>query len=430
MARYLETRFAEALAVPLLGGVEVHIVEYHHIDPGDRNDGWRPVTLLINFVDNPDARTTFSAVRHAFTSARCSSHIFDGRDGVARLCRHLEGITFDTADAVFFAGEDADVAPHALQKIVYAVPANSRGLFVLVGHDCRRWKPASGISGFVQGVSHTSPATAMSVFLLLAALSAPHTATCLDHEDVLASLGTAERPAVLVETIWLREQHQLVYPGTGDVLAIRQAAVISCHLIAASLRVTEMCAMMNAIRADADRDCSIGYQAPVDALITPYLHRGIGLMPMICRLPEVDDTEVESAYEVEPRLQQLIDKYPRLFRGKAPIARSEILPGWLQLLEELLQDINRLLSDAEATAFEITQIKEKLGSLRLRFRCPGHGILVAETMNELFVPGSMQKGTVLFASVYPAERLAALVDAARDLSERVCQKCGRLDKAG
>lgn len=297
MARYLETRFAEALPVSLRGGVEVHIVEYQHIDPGERNDGWRPVMLLINFVDNPDARTTFSAVRHAFTSARCSSHVFDGGDGVARLCRHLEGMTFDSADAVIFAGADAYVSPHALQGIVDAVPVSSRGLFALVGHDCRRWNSASGISGFVRGVSVTSPSTAMSVFLLLAALSAPHTATCLDHEDVLASLGTAERPAVLVEAIWLREQHQLVYLCTGDVLAIRQASVISCHLIAAGLRVAEMYAMMNAVRADADRECSIGYQAPVDALITPHLHCGIGLMPMICRLPEVEDGDVDRLHD-------------------------------------------------------------------------------------------------------------------------------------
>lgn len=329
MARYLETRFANEPLVPLRGGVEAHIVEYHHIDPGERNDGWRPVTLLINFVDTPDARTTFGAARHAFTSARCSSHVFDGDDGVARLCQHLEGMIFDSADAVIFVGEDADVAPHALQEIVDAVPANSRGLFVLVGHDCRRWNPASGISGFVRGVSLTSPATAMSVFLLLAALSAPHTVTCLDHEDVLASLGTAERPAVLVEAIWLREQHQLVYMETGDVLSIRQAPAISCHLIAAGLRVAEMFVMMRAVRADADWNCNINYQAPVDALITPYLHRGVALMPMICRLPEVDDGDVENSYDVEPRLQQLIDKYPRLFHGKAPIARSEILPGWL-----------------------------------------------------------------------------------------------------
>ena len=71
----------------------------------------------------------------------------------------------------------------------------------------------------------------------------------------------------------------------------------------------------------------------------------------------------------------------------------------------MLQHINRLVSDAEATAFEITQIKEKAGSLRLRFRCPGHGILAAETMNEYFVLVQMQGGTALDASVYPAERL-------------------------
>ena len=100
------------------------------------------------------------------------------------------------------------------------------------------------------------------------------------------------------------------------------------------------------------------------------------------------------------------------------------------MLAELLQDINRLLSDAQATAFEITQIKEKFESLRMRFRCPGHGILAAETMNRLFAPGPMLGGTAPDASVYPAERLTAIVDAASELSERVCQNCGRLKEAG
>lgn len=285
MARDLATRFANDRPAPLRGGVEVHIVEYHHIDPSERNDGWRPATLLINFVDNPDARATFSAVRHAFTSARCSSRVFAGDDGVARLCGYLKDMTFDSADAVIFAGEDGNVTPHALQRIVNAVPANSRGLVIFVGHDCSEWRSASGISGFVRGVSVTSPATAMSVFLLLAALSAPHTATCLDHEDVLESLGVAEQPAVLVEAIWLRERQQLACTGSGDALLISQASVISCHLIAAHLRLTEMSAWIKAVRAATNSDCSIDYQVPLEALNTPYLHRGIGLTQMICRLP-------------------------------------------------------------------------------------------------------------------------------------------------
>jgi hypothetical protein len=289
MARKLETRFAEERPVPLRDGVEVHIVEYHHIDTDERNDGWRPVNLLINFVDSSDAR----ALRHAFTSAHYSYHVFDDRDGVARLCAHMRGMTFDSADAAIFAGDDADVTPQALQEIVDAVPAASRGLFVLVGRECRRWSAAGGISGFVRGASLTSPATATSVFLLVAALSAPHTATCLDHEDVLASLGTAELPALLVESIWLREQQQLVCLCAEDGLTIGQVSVISCHLIAAGLRLAELSAMMNAVRARAGLDCSINYQAPVDALSNPYLYRGLALMSMICLglQADVDDAE-------------------------------------------------------------------------------------------------------------------------------------------
>ena len=40
--------------------------------------------------------------------------------------------------------------------------------------------------------------------------------------------------------------------------------------------------MTNALRGNATEDCGITCQAPVDALITPYLHCGVAFLALIC----------------------------------------------------------------------------------------------------------------------------------------------------
>lgn len=285
MARFMDTLFASETPAALQGGIEVHVAEYHHIDPDERSGGWRTATLLINFADQPDARITFSAVRHAFTAARCSTHVFAGVDSAARLRRQLEETPFDSLDAVIYTGEDSAVSTDALQEIVDALPEKVTGLVTLVGDDCLRWSLVRGIDGFVRGATKTSPATVVSVFLLMAALNAPHTLTCLDHEYVAASLGTAMQPAVLAEALWLRQECKLAYACNADALAVSQASSITAHLIAADLRLVEMAAMANALRADVSEDCDFTYQAPANALITPYLHRSVAFMTLICVAP-------------------------------------------------------------------------------------------------------------------------------------------------
>lgn len=288
MARFLTTRFESARPVPLRGGVSLHTVEYHHIDPDERNDGWRTVTLLMNFGDDLVARNTFDALRYAFTSARSSSHVFDGGDGLNRMRRHMESMTFDSLDIVIFAEKFAEPTPNTLAEIVESIPAGALGLVVVVSHDCGSWKTMHGISGFVRGAALTTPATALSVFLLLAALGAPHTLTCLDHEDVRASLGSAQQPALFFEAIWMRDANQLVFRRPSDKLAIRHSANVSCHLMAADLSTAEMSAIMSAVREKVDPNCNLCFQAPFDALVGPYLHQSIGLVHMICRSPTVD----------------------------------------------------------------------------------------------------------------------------------------------
>ena len=89
-------------------------------------------------------------------------------------------------------------------------------------------------------------------------------------------------------------------------------------------------------------------------------------------------------------------------------ARTASYPqGWTQLVFELFKDIDRLLNDDQATSFETLQVKEKFGRLRVRVRYRG-------TLDE---------------AGGPEAQLRALVAAAGDQSETVCQVCGRLSNS-
>ena len=70
MARHLESLFSPPALPALLGGVEVQMVEYHHIDT-DHN--WRTATRVVSFSDTPTARKTFGALRSTFAAARYSA---------------------------------------------------------------------------------------------------------------------------------------------------------------------------------------------------------------------------------------------------------------------------------------------------------------------------------------------------------------------
>ncbi len=288
MARWTDMVDAKPDPAPLRGGVEVHMLTYEPVgrlsirEGGDGWDGLPSATMLINFADESGSRSVFGALNQAFPSARCAGHVFGAGDPTADLSRVLGSERFATVDAVIFAGS-ADVAPPTLQAIVDVLRLAAPGLVIMVGDDCLRWGAIRGISGFVKGAPATTAATVMASYSLVAALSAPHTLTCLDHEDVGATLGTATKPAVLVEAVWLREDCRLVYVRVADSKVIGRARAMTCHLVAVELRLTEIRSMVNTLRADAAADCDITYQAPVNAYLAPFFHPNIALMTIICK---------------------------------------------------------------------------------------------------------------------------------------------------
>ena len=73
-------------------------------------------------------------------------------------------------------------------------------------------------------------------------------------------------------------------------------------------------------------------------------------------------------------LDDLIQRHPRLFRGEFPAIASWVPEGWAPLVEELFRKLEAMLDDEQAARFEIRQIKEKFGSLRVYAQLhPGPG---------------------------------------------------------
>lgn len=108
----------------------------------------------------------------------------------------------------------------------------------------------------------------------------------------------------------------------------------------------------------------------------------------------------------DPLLAALIRRYPRLFRGFAPRCYSWVEPGWHGLVDKLLRDVDALMTDEQLQDFEILQIKEKLGQLRLYF-------LMGDDLR-----------TALYLKV------DLLGEIAREVSGVTCQVCGARGRCG
>ena len=63
-------------------------------------------------------------------------------------------------------------------------------------------------------------------------------------------------------------------------------------------------------------------------------------------------------------LTGLVAEFPRLFRGQVP-ARSDLDPGWVELVRRALRRIDAMLTDDQAQLVNVRQAKEKWGELRL-----------------------------------------------------------------
>lgn len=110
------------------------------------------------------------------------------------------------------------------------------------------------------------------------------------------------------------------------------------------------------------------------------------------------------------RHARLENQFTRLLKRGLPSLESG--PGWDPLLMDLLEGIDKELSDPLANCFCVQQIKEKFGALRFYW----HFARPASGEREVAAPEDDMLAV--------AERLDALVDLATARSKRTCMACG------
>lgn len=129
---------------------------------------------------------------------------------------------------------------------------------------------------------------------------------------------------------------------------------------------------------------------------------------------------MEKVLEMERMRLDLERSYHRLLRAHGSIGYG---PGWHQLIRALFEGIDELLTDAQAEAFCVQQIKEKFGTLRFYYSVAGQATLNVDIFSSwgsrrLRIPPSPNPG-------YPTEAIDALIDKAERASEVTCENCGR-----
>lgn len=128
--------------------------------------------------------------------------------------------------------------------------------------------------------------------------------------------------------------------------------------------------------------------------------------------------ELFSGYPVDPGIASLVERFPRLFKGKAP-PWSELPAGWVELTQRMFADLDGVLDDSAASAFEVLQIKEKFAALRVYWELAEAGTTVIQVTSAMdglrtdHVPRDLMLG-----------RIRARVEEAREEAATICQRCG------
>mgnify|MGYP007079332971 FL=1 len=114
------------------------------------------------------------------------------------------------------------------------------------------------------------------------------------------------------------------------------------------------------------------------------------------------------AYEAEQRRRyaEIRSRYPDLVQGHLFSCHQ----GWFGILERLFGEIEHILKDGDPSRFQLRQVKEKLGGLRVYWR---YGSL------EKTADGESVRDTDI------RDRIMLAVFSAEARSERTCEVCGK-----
>ena len=294
MAIEMNSLFSAAPGLPLNGGAEVYIAEFHNVvaDEGvgaePEDIGFKALTVLVNFSSNDADRAAMAPLLHALKYARSSVAIYAGTEWPKRLAERLSANDPDFLAVAIYVGSQTGVVAERIQAAISTLHSEfgpALAVVTMVSDADARWSDLAGVSGFVRGVLSTDGETARQVFLMLSSLMQPKTLDCIDVVDFLPLLGTAAAPALLCEAFWLRDQGgRLVYLTGEDERVVRGAHQVGAIAFVQGFTLGELGLVCRALRADienAGNNCN--FFAPREALTPGLLPSRAGWVPLLCR---------------------------------------------------------------------------------------------------------------------------------------------------
>lgn len=126
-------------------------------------------------------------------------------------------------------------------------------------------------------------------------------------------------------------------------------------------------------------------------------------------------------------IDELVVRFPRLFRGRPPKRSSGLPTGWYRPVVALFVEIDRLLDEQATERFEVLQVTERFAGLRVYWRLgerQTNVIYLFAARGTIPVDIGTQRSDAFF------ERVKARVNAAAVQASKTGQVCGQPGSSG
>lgn len=127
--------------------------------------------------------------------------------------------------------------------------------------------------------------------------------------------------------------------------------------------------------------------------------------------------------DTNDHVQQLMERYPRLFGGANAVLGVCYPLGWSGLMVRLCTALDALLSESEAQRFRVEQVKEKFGTLRFYYAVDGRPKMRVDVVG--LGHHTRLENQPRLRRRFPTKEVDALISAAESESKVTCAICGQ-----
>lgn len=139
-----------------------------------------------------------------------------------------------------------------------------------------------GIDGWVTGEAGADAIIAAQLFTMLASLMSPETLCCIDDADVANCFGAHDRASRIVEAVWCRTQHEVVWLSRDAEQTVATSTAVVVFPLAASIMLAESAGIRQSFRAAAPSTASVLYSVSTDFITPAVLSQAIPVLAL-CR---------------------------------------------------------------------------------------------------------------------------------------------------